>query len=389
MERLIEIQARKAEIKALLESNDEANLEELRNELDSLDAEVRKINEEIELAERKAQEEAKKQRKIAQQINNGDLKAEEIQVKGDNKMENVELRNTPEYGKAFVQMVMTGKDDEVRSLLSTNAASGGVVPVPELLETEIKNAWDECKLMGLVKKTNYKGNVKVGFELSATGAVVHAEGDNAADEEVLTWGTVELKAQSIKKWITISDEAIDDTTIDTLGEVYREIAQRIAEKAEDMIVAKIVAAPATSNSTACGVPKHTAATLDKNMITEAVALTSGKARNITLVMSKRTHALLKGIARGTNYAQDIFDSYNIVFTDALKDFDDATLSTGDTYLIAGDFGYGFQCNFPAANDMTLKVDELSLAEKDLVKIVGRQYVGMGVVAPKAFVKIVK
>jgi len=132
MERLIEIQARKAEIKALLESNDEANLEELRNELDSLDAEVRKINEEVELAERKAQEEAKEQREIAQQINVGELKAEEIQVKGDNKMENVELRNTPEYGKAFVQMVMTGKDDEVRSLLSTNAASGGVVPVPEL-----------------------------------------------------------------------------------------------------------------------------------------------------------------------------------------------------------------------------------------------------------------
>jgi hypothetical protein len=37
----------------------------------------------------------------------------------------------------------------------------------------------------------------------------------------------------------------------------------------------------------------------------------------------------------------------------------------------------------------MTVDELSLAEKDLVKIVGRQYVGMGVVAPKAFVKIAK
>ena len=34
-------------------------------------------------------------------------------------------------------------------------------------------------------------------------------------------------------------------------------------------------------------------------------------------------------------------------------------------------------------------DDLSLAEKDLVKLVGRQYVGIGVVAPKALVKITK
>ena len=34
-------------------------------------------------------------------------------------------------------------------------------------------------------------------------------------------------------------------------------------------------------------------------------------------------------------------------------------------------------------------DDLSLSEKDLVKIVGREYVGLGVVAPKAFVRIMK
>lgn len=39
--------------------------------------------------------------------------------------------------------------------------------------------------------------------------------------------------------------------------------------------------------------------------------------------------------------------------------------------------------------MTIKMDDLSLAEQDLVKIVGRQYVGVEVVAPKAFTKITK
>ena len=38
---------------------------------------------------------------------------------------------------------------------------------------------------------------------------------------------------------------------------------------------------------------------------------------------------------------------------------------------------------------SIKVDDLSLAEKDLVKFVGREYVAHDVVAPKAFAKIVK
>jgi hypothetical protein len=66
-----------------------------------------------------------------------------------------------------------------------------------------------------------------------------------------------------------------------------------------------------------------------------------------------------------------------------------TASDDDTFVIIGDIGYGFQANFPAGNDVKIKVDDLSLAEKDLVKVVGRQFVGMGVVAPKAFVKINK
>lgn len=106
-------------------------------------------------------------------------------------------------------------------------------------------------------------------------------------------------------------------------------------------------------------------------------------------MNRQTYAAFVAVAMASNYAIDVFDGLKdkIVFTDALKPFSSAT--SGDTYAIIGDFGYGFQANKPNGDDIKITVDNLSLAEKDLVKIVGRQFVGMGVVAPKAFVKIAK
>ena len=51
------------------------------------------------------------------------------------------------------------------------------------------------------------------------------------------------------------------------------------------------------------------------------------------------------------------------------------------------FGRGAQANFPNGNEVTLKYDDLSLAESDLVKIVGREYVGLGLVADKCFCRV--
>jgi HK97 family phage major capsid protein len=313
----------------------------------------------------------------------------EVRKEEDTKMTDMEMRNTLEYGKAFVKAIITGDDTEARALLSTNV-SGGSVPVPEVLENEIKNAWEEAQFLQFAKRTTYKGNVKVGFEVSATGASVHVEGANAPDEETLVWGTVELKAESIKKWITVSDEALEGTTIDTLGEIYKEVAQRIVEKAEEIAIGKIIAAPATTSAAnGPGVPVLEVTAIAADTIVNAVALLSGKAKDLRIIMNRQTKAAFEAVALGLSYGADIYDGLKdrIIYTDALDAFSAA--DPDDTFVIIGDIGYGFQANFPAGNDVKIKVDDLSLAEKDLVKIVGRQYVGMGVVAPKAFVKINK
>lgn len=381
------------EIKALDIEALNQRVADIKVEMESEDSDIEALSAEVDAIEQRqmelktaAKEAAEKRAAVA-----ADQMAEVIEERKeeDIKMTDMEMRNTPEYGKAFVKGLLTDDFTEARALLTENV-NGGSVPVPEILENEIKNAWEEAQFLQFAKRTTYKGNVKVGFEVSATGASVHVEGANAPDEETLVWGTVELKAESIKKWITVSDEALEGTTIDTLGEIYKEVAQRIVEKADEIAIGKIIAAPATTSAAqGPGVPVLEVSAIAADTIVNAVALLSGKAKDLRIVMNRQTKAAFEAVALGLSYGADIYDGLKdrIIFSDALKSFSAA--SADDTFVIIGDIGYGFQANFPAGNDVKIKVDDLSLAEKDLVKIVGRQYVGMGVVAPKAFVKINK
>lgn len=310
-----------------------------------------------------------------------------IEQRENNTMNLSEIRASREYDLAYLRAAM-GDDTEARSLLSGNAV-GGQLPVPTQLETKIKTAWEQHKIMGLVKHSYFPGNVKVGFELSATGATVHVEGSDAPDEEVVTIGVVEIKAANIKKWITVSDEAIEGTTVDTVGYLFDEIAEKIVAEAERIMINEIVTAPTVSTSTACAVAKLTAATVDVDTIVNAVAMLSAQATDLHIAMARQTYAAFVSKALKANYGVDVFDGLRdrVVFTDALKSFSAAT--TGEPYVIVGDFGYGAQANFPKGDAVTIKMDDLSLAEKDLVKLVGRQFVGMAVVAPNAFVQVVK
>ena len=97
-------------------------------------------------------------------------------------MTDIEVRSSKEYIDAFANYIKTGKDAECRALLSTNVA-GGYVPVPTYVEDRIKTAWDRAELMSQVRKTYIRGNLNVGFELSADPAYIHTEGSAANTEE--------------------------------------------------------------------------------------------------------------------------------------------------------------------------------------------------------------
>ena len=165
-------------------------------DLDALENEVKSINEELE--RRKNAE--NKRNEIRNAVAMGD--GEEIKTfeKEERKQMTIdEVRSSKEYVNAFANYIKTGRDDECRAILLSENVDGGYVPVPSIVEGRIRTAWERSGLMELVRKTYVRGNLRIGFELSATGAVVHTEGSAAPSDESLTFGVVSLTAASIKK----------------------------------------------------------------------------------------------------------------------------------------------------------------------------------------------
>lgn len=373
------IEARLSEIETEKEAP-EANFEALKEEVRALKEQKDKLIAEAE--QRKADLEA---------IAKDEVKTEVKETFEEERktMSDIEIRNSAEYISAFANYIKTGKADECRALLSENGS--GKVPVPELVDEVVKTAWDREDITRLVKKTYLKGNLKVGFELSATGAAIHTEGANAPSEETLVLGITELVPQSIKKWITISDEVMDLTAESFLRYIYDELTYQIAKKAADALIADIEACGtvSTNNGTThqVGVPKVTEATIAVGSVAKAIAELSDQASNPVVMINKATWASFKAAQYAASYAVDPFEGLPVVFNNTIKAYTVAT--TGETYAIIGDLGYGAQMNMPNGDDIEFKFDDLSLAEADLVKIVGRKFVGHDVVAPKAFVKLVK
>jgi hypothetical protein len=104
-------------------------------------------------------------------------------------------------------------------------------------------------------------------------------------------------------------------------------------------------------------------------------------------MNKATFASFKAVQAAGSYGYDPFEGLPVLFNNTVKAF--AVASSGDTYAIVGDLGEGMIANFPNGEEIKIKLDDLSLAESDMVKIVGRQYVGVEVVGPASFAKIQK
>ena len=366
-----DIETRSAEIEELLKSED-ADIESLTKEVEEMEARKAEILAEVEQRKKEAEEALKI--------------GKEVESMEERKMSDMEIRNTKEYIDAYAEYVKSGNDAECRALLTENVASG-TVPVPEMVYNIVKTAWEREGIMALVRKTAMKGNLKVGFEISADGAVVHTEGGNAISPENLVLGTVNIVPQSIKKVLQISDEVYDLRGEEFLDYVYDELAYRIAKKCADLIIAAIEACGTASTATSVAVPVLTAATIGQATIASAMALLSDEAANPVVMMNKATWGAFKAAQYDGNFNADIFEDLPVVFNNTIKAFSAAT--TGETYAIVGDLGHGALANYPNGQGIDFKFDDLSLKKQDLIEVMGREYVGLGIVAPNAFVKIKK
>lgn len=367
----------------------EARMAEIATELDAEGADIEKLSAEVDqLSQRKTAiiQAAEEKRSLLEKV--ASAKTEpiaKIEEREEKKMSEIEIRNTPAYMDAWKNFICTENDAECRALLTDNG--GGTVPTPDLVYDTVKTAWERDGIMSRVRKTYLKGNLQVAFEASADAAIVHTEGQ-AVTEESLTLGVVNLQPIAIKKWISISDEAIDMTGEQFIRYIYDELTYRIAKKAADTIIAKIEALGTTAGTTAVGAPKVTAATIGLGTVAAAISNLSDEAANPVVMMNKLTWGAVKAAQYAASTPVDPFEGLDVVFNDSIKAF--AVATTGETYMIVGDLGHGALANFPGGSDeITIKRDEYTLAASDLVRFIGREYVGLGIVADKAFVKVVK
>ena len=372
-----ELEARSAEIVAEV-TNPETTEERLK-ELEGVSIEIEAKKDELRTAAAEAKE-------VREAVAEDKVVVEERKevIKEERKMTNFEVRKSHEYEMAYVEYLKSGmkNDSECRSLLTENVS--GSVPVPVVLDEAIQTAWEQDKITSRVRKMFAKGNLKVGFEVSSTGAVVHTEGDGAIDEETLVLGTVTLIAQSVKKFITVSDEALDSNET-ILRYIQDELVYQIVKKIASEIVTAIASAPAASTTSAVGVAQVTASALALDTIAQGIAQLVG-AQDIVLLMNPATWAAFKALAANASYGYDPFEGFEVIFTNDLKSF--ASASADDVVIEIGDLK-GVTANFPNGEGVEIKIDALSQAEYDLVKILGREFVAIGVTGPGKLVNVVK
>lgn len=288
-------------------------------------------------------------------------------------MSNNEVRNSVEYINAYANYIKTGKDAECRSLLTENVS--GTVPVPTFVAGIVAERVKESKILSRCRHMNAAGNVKVGFEISAPAAAAHTEGSTAIAEEALTLGIVTMIPATLKKWVGISDEALDSMSGEAyLQYLYDEVTRGIIKARENAVVAAILAAPQVATATAPAVAKTGQAAGAITDFVDARALLSSAAEDLVIIITPAMYATYRGLQMAANYGVDPFDGLPVLFNDTV------------TAPIIGDLA-GVMENLPIGDGIQFKYDDKTDMKKDIVNVLGRQPVATAVVGNNFFAKV--
>ena len=363
-----ELEERRSAIASETDDADDAKLDALKSELEAIEERTKALNLEIE-----------ESRKAAEAVAAGAGKEIETR-KEKTTMTDMEIRNSKAYIEAFAKYVKTGDDRECRVLWSDNAADPetgdtGSIPVPSFVADIVAKRLEDSEILRRVRRMEARGNVKVGFEVSAPAAAAHEELGGEVEEEELVLGLATLIPTTYKKWISITDEALDSMSGEAyLSYIYDEVARGIIKAEENAVIGAILAAPQTATATQPAVPKTGTAPAAIADFVNARALLSSAAENLVIICTPALYAQYRALQMGANYGVDPFDGLEVLFSDAA------------TSPIIGDLS-GVMMNLPKGSAIEFKYDDHSLMTSDLVRILGRQPAAIGLVGNKFFAKV--
>lgn len=366
---LEQIEEKRAELAEEIKTADMERLNAINAELD----EIEKRKAEIKA---QAEERAKVIEEVLQKPAEPTIISEERTPK---KMTDREIRSTQEYIDAYVAYVKSGydvKEFEKRMpdsgggesiIYSANATSGGIA-VPVYVEDRINANWENNEILSRVKRTFFRGNVQVGVEYSATGAVNHGEADGAITAETLDIRFVDLVPQYIKKMVKVSHAALELSGTAFLDYLYDEIEAKIFDKLVDNIITVITTD--TDSLTDTYLCTGTAPTTAD--IINAAGLLGPNARPVLLI-NRQAAAALKAAALTAQYGYDPFDGLEVIYANAVDP-------------IVADLS-AIQVNFPNGDVPKFIFDEYTDAPSNVVRIIGRLAAAVAVVAKGMIVKI--
>jgi HK97 family phage major capsid protein len=226
MNRLQEIEARNLEIRAILESDETADL-------DSLETELRAMQEEKKEIEKRAE--------IAAGINAGIVPAQKIEIREERKMnfegmEKDQIVSTPEYRSAYLKDLQGKKLTEVEQRVLTTAgdSAGAAVPTTTLNQI-IDKLRQSSALFPFISATYIPGNLSLAVANAKNAASWKAEGTDGtpADDTV---ENVNLAGYELIKLVEIS-AAASAMTIDAFeAYIAAEIGRQMAIAVENAIV---------------------------------------------------------------------------------------------------------------------------------------------------------
>ena len=346
-----DVQKRMAEIETEIETDG--------SDLEQLNAEVDQLNERAAAITARANSEKELRAKVAGMKVNP---VEEIEEKEDRK-ENMEKENRSAMIEALAEFIKGRATAEQRAMLLTTNATNGTVKVSDIVDDYIWTDWDKSPILSRVRKVYVKGNYSVGYEASATGAVAHTEGADAPTEETLELAYIQFVAQYFKKWIRVSDTVLALKGQAFMDYLFDEFGHQLAMALENAVVAEI-----ESSSLAAAVTNP----IDNTAAMAGFAALSDEATNPVVIISKANYAaIMNERTTGGEKIVDPFNGMEVLFNNTV------------TGMLVGDLD-GVVANFPEGEDFRFIVDETSLAEQDLVKIVGKILAAIHLVRPNGF-----
>lgn len=368
-------------------------------DLDAIETEMKAINAELEQrrAAKQAEEDALRaaeEDRRAEEAKRAEMRklvaegaGEPINIfKEERKktMDLKEIRKSPAYVDAWVEGLKTGKYEECRRILTDNALDAnigegdGLVPVPTMVGDRIHALRENNEILRRIRRTYAPGNLEESFEVSSTGAVVHQEGAEDIEDEELIIGTVKLVAESLKKTIPVSKQALKLRGQAFIDYIMDEFENKIMALLCQGVISVITGAPTTADTTHVGVPVIEASVVTLDIVAQALGELEDDNAEPVIVMNRRTHAAFRAAQLNANYAVDPYENLPVLYNSNLPAIGDAT--AGQKWLIVGDLS-AVQANYPAGDQVEFIIDPYTGKKRNMVEILGEMLVAIGLTAP--------